>query len=68
MNFTIAGIPLGGNLSICHRLEYFDISAAFDGFMIAMVTAFICTVASPWILACIHRDYDSNGSENVRRS
>lgn len=40
MNFTIAGVPIGGNISLCQRLESLDPAAAFNIVMIFMAVVY----------------------------
>lgn len=55
MNFTIAGVPMGGNLSMCQRLEFLDMHAMFAIIMYTMAAILIFTIASPWIFPSIYR-------------
>lgn len=55
MDFTIAGIPIGGDLSLCQRLELIDITGVFSIMMYSIVAIFFTTLFAICLSPIIHR-------------
>lgn len=55
MNFTIAGIPLTGNLTACQRLEYLDLMSVGSILVCLAIAPFLIVAFSVWLLPCLYR-------------